>query len=386
MTFSEEDLDLEKLQTLDCSNCNECLFLKIDRFEQLIDGIQVKFAELPILICPKCGKRHLSQKSRFIIKCAIEKSKKEFKDKFVSDRHTLVKRYGLCKKVDFKYDATDYEYIPGLMRQWNDGFLTPVFFRKKILHKFLSDDEYTVIFGSDTYGTIHTSEEDISFGITRNDKVIVWLGDLNEISLNEQHYFRSFNVTSDHDICSEFYQGQIEAKFTEQSQERKLLTIKGKFELDCKTKWNVKISRYEDNVDETLSQLHRPVLWNEQNVMFVINSLNKITNESFNTIGIKKEIEKFDVDFRTKELGSMKLLQKLIQLKFPELDAGRIMKPFFVLNDFRIVLDHKIDNPEEILDSCYERMEVIENKNFEILYDALFKEMIISYAKLNEKF
>jgi len=120
--------------------------------------------------------------------------------------------------------------------------------------------------------------------------------------------------------------------------------------------------------------------------MFVINSLNKITTESFNSIRIKEEIKKLDSNFKTNGLGSLKLLQKLIQLKFPELNTEEIMKPFFVLNDFRLVLDHRIDNPKKILDSCYRRMGIIENKNLETLYDALFKEITNSFTQLNEKF
>jgi len=107
---------------------------------------------------------------------------------------------------------------------------------------------------------------------------------------------------------------------------------------------------------------------------------------SFNSSEIKKEIKKLDSDFESNGLRSLRLLQKLIQLKFPELDAEEIMKPFFVLNDFRKVLDHRIDNPEEVLDSCYERMGITENKDLETLYDALFKGITDSYTKLNEKF
>lgn len=210
--------------------------------------------------------------------------------------------------------------------------------------------------------------------------------DLDKLPLEEQHYFRSFNVESDHDVCSQFYDAQIEVKWPEHSQERQLFMKKEEFEKGCKENFNLKISRYIDDISEVLEKIQRPVLWNEKNVMYVINSLNKITTESFNSSEIKKEIKKLDSDFETNDLESLKLLQELIKLKFLELDAEEIMKPFFVLNDFRLVLDHRIDNPEEILNSCYERMNITENKNLETLYDALFKGITDSYIKLNEKF
>jgi len=386
MIFTDNDLDPTKVQTIHCTSCSTCLVLELSKFQQTIDGIKIEVEQLPTLICPSCDKKHLSQKTRMFLKWVIEESKKKSEIRFYSPKYVIDKRYEFCKDVNFLYDPMDYDHIPGLMRPWDDGALTPVFFKKTVLHKFLSDDNYTVTLGSNTYGTIYHPHGYISFGINRNGKVIVWLCDLDELPLEEQHYFRSCNVESDHDVCSQFYDAQIEGKWPEHSQERQLLMKKEEFEKGCKENFNLKISRYTDDIDEVLEKIQRPVLWNEKNVMYVINSLNKITTESFNSIGIKKEIEKLDSDFETNDLGSLKLLQKLIQLKFLELDAEEIMKPFFVLNDFRLVLDHRIDDPKKVLDSCYERMGITENKNLETLYDALFKGMTDSYIKLNEKF
>jgi len=386
MIFTKDDLDPTTIQTIHCSTCSTCLVLELNKFEQIIEDIEIKIEQLPILICPSCDKKYLPQKTRLFLKWVVKEGKKKSETKFYSPKHSLDKRYNFCENVNFLYEATDYNYIPGLMRPWNDGALTPVFFKKTVLHKFLSDDDYTVTLGSNTYGTIYHPHGYISFGINRNGKVIAWLKDLDKLPLEEQHYFRSSNVKSDHDICSQFYDAQIEVKWPVQSQERLLLMKKEEFEKGCKENFNLKISRYTDDIDEVLEKIQRPVFWNEKNVMYVINSLNKITTESFNSIEIKKEIEKLDSDFETMGLGSLKLLQKLIQLKFPELDAEEIVKSFFVLNDFRLVLDHRIDNPEKVLDSCYERMGITENKDLETLYDTIFKGMTNSYTKLNEKF
>lgn len=386
MVFTEDELDPRKIQTIHCTNCSTCLVLELNKFQQTIDNIEIEIEQLPILVCPSCKKKHLPQRTRMFLKFIIEDGKKKSENRHYSPKRVSNKRYGFCKDVNFLYNDIDYNYIPGLMRLQNDGALTPVFFKKTVLHKFLNDDEYTVTLGSNTYGTIYHPHGYISFGINRNRKIIVWLCDLHELPLEEQHYFRAFNVESDHDVCSQFYDAQIEVKWPEHSQEMQLLMQKEEFEKHCKEDYDLKISRYTDDIDEVLEKIQRPVLWNEKNVMYVINSLNKITTESFNSIEIKKEIKKLDSNFETNGLGSLKLLKKLIQLKFPELNAEKIMTPLFVLNDFRLVLDHRIDNPEEVLDSCYERMGITKNKNLESLYDALFKGMIDSYTKLNEKF
>lgn len=48
----------------------------------------------------------------------------------------------------------------------------------------------------------------------------MWLGDIAKLDINEQHYLCSENINSDHDIASEFYEGQIEVQWAEPSKEK----------------------------------------------------------------------------------------------------------------------------------------------------------------------
>jgi hypothetical protein len=57
-------------------------------------------------------------------------------------------------KVPFLYEAGDYYCIPGLVRDWDDGFLTPVFINKMVLLKYDADPAYQVSFASTTCGNI----------------------------------------------------------------------------------------------------------------------------------------------------------------------------------------------------------------------------------------
>lgn len=107
-------------------------------------------------------------------------------------------------KVPFIYDPDDYFYIPGLYREFDIGFLTPVYFNKEVLIKFDNRPDYRVSFASKTYGEIRKNDDfSISFGINDSDKVIMWLGDIAKLPLNEQYYLRSENIDSNHRIGKE---------------------------------------------------------------------------------------------------------------------------------------------------------------------------------------
>ena len=90
---------------------------------------------------------------------------------------------------------------------------------------------------------------------------------------------------------------------------------------------------------------------------------------------------------KSKNPGSLKLLENLIDNNNPKLDASKIMNPFFVLYDFRIILDHRHskNNEKQKIESCYERLNIPVNyDNFEIFYNKLLEEITQSYSKLLE--
>lgn len=377
-----------KSQSLHCGNCGKWLCLTVKKFDQIVDGIHVVFDDIPILICISCKNEFQPDRTKRLISYVVSKAKEKGSTEYSGTRNTWVinKRYDFCKDVNFIYDATDCQYIPGLWRDiGKEGALTPVFFNRRVLHKYLSFDEYFVDIASDTYGTIYHPSGYISFGVNRNGKIIMWLCDLDELPLNEQYYLRSENIESDHDVGSEFYQAQIEAKFTELSQEHQLLKSKAEFEKFCFDNFQLHVFRYPTDIYETLKDLIRPVNWNEKGLTHVINSLNKICVESINPKGLRAEIKKLDNNVKTKDLRSLKLLEKWIELRFPELDAKEIMKPFFVLNDFRQVFDHDLGDVRETerLESCYTRMGITDkNKNYESLYDSLINSITKSFCDL----
>ncbi len=166
------------VQTLYRGHCAEPMRLVFDTFDEDLEGIRLAVGNLPFLYCDGCSRKYLPDRSRQALArlhfSAWNSRQKEVR----SPRQKPREDFGFTE-IPFIYDADDYYYIPGLIRSHNEGFLTPVFFRKTVLIKFDNSREYTVRFASKTYGQIYKgSEYGISFGINKHDKVVMWLGDV----------------------------------------------------------------------------------------------------------------------------------------------------------------------------------------------------------------
>jgi hypothetical protein len=208
-------------------------------------------SELPQLRCDVCNRSYLPDRTRFAIIRTFEDALKRGSTGVTVNRKKIEEDFGFTK-IKFLYDPDDYYYIPGLVRDWDKGFLTPVFFNRRVLIKFDHSEDYELKFASRTYGTIYTDQEYISFGINSNNKVVLWLGDIAKLPESEQFYLRSENVESDHNIGSEFYDGQIECKFTDATPEDDLVSARSAF-LDAASKcFGLSISHLNE---ETLSRL-----------------------------------------------------------------------------------------------------------------------------------
>ena len=380
-------------QTIHCDNCKNWLKLEYKSFDEIVDGIHIIVEEMPLLICPSCKSKFQPDWTKFFIMWIVEKSKKSRTTVFQGTKKAKngTIRYDICPELNFKYDSNDCKIIPGLESQFaKEGFFTPVFFDRKVLHKYLSFDEYEVQIAGNTYGTIYFKDgDDLSYGINRNGKLFCWLGDIEEnVPEAERYYLLSENIESDHDVASEFYAAQREAKFSELSHESMLLKQRSIFEGVCKNQDDFKIFDYEKDEYELLGEIIRPVNWNEKGVTYIINSLTKLCIESIDRKNLKNQVKKMDGSIELGDMGGLKHLEKWIELRLESINAHEITKPFFVLYDFRLVLDHKMNENkiQETLDFCYDRLEITTDKNFETLYDELVKEITNSYTILSKSF
>jgi hypothetical protein len=229
------------VQGLFCDACKGPLDLVFAEFHEEVSGIDILIAGLPLLRCVKCRRGHLPDNSRLAIIKLHEEAVAKSSTRVKVTRNESSMKFNFTP-IDFIYSADDYRYLPGLERPWDQGFLTPVFFNKAVLLKYDASPSYEVKFASTTYGTIYGKDFYISFGINRNGKVIMWLGDLAKLPESEQYYLRSENVQSDHSIASEFYDGQIDVQFTDRTAEDELFGLRSEFIAAVSHKLGVKIA------------------------------------------------------------------------------------------------------------------------------------------------
>ncbi|MES2207778.1 MAG: hypothetical protein V4525_13425 [Pseudomonadota bacterium] len=374
------------VQTLYCDNCNKHLDLSFIDFDELITGVHIIINGLPVLHCAPCKKNHFPNRSRFAI---IDLHKQAF-----SKNNSLVKvtrnktnqnfGYGVAP---FVYDSDDYEYIPGLKRSWDEGFLTPVFFNREVLLKYDLSPTYRLNFASTTYGSINRGDDfSMSFGLNKNGKVIMWLGDIAELPESEQYYLRSENINSDHSIGSEFYDGQIECVFTDLSEKDELFKSRSTFLEACFNKFEVKIAHLDAEVLDLTISFNAPIIDTERERRHLADTLNKIYIESFDNKILALLIRKLGGD--PQNFGSIKRLQMLLEISCPNsIDISSIMSPFYTLYDLRVAYSHlsSKEKSDEKLNFVIERLGIHQHSNLLDIYKSLVSKLINSFEILSKE-
>lgn len=138
-----KNLKLEEVQTYFDLETNEPLQIWFGSHQMRVDNLSVELEGVPLLINEKTQEIHLPDKTKYIIKHFIEEAKARGEAGIsLKPRELGSKRYPFASKFEFVYSQIDYEYIPGLVRPWNEGFLTPVFFNLPILNKYSQHPEY----------------------------------------------------------------------------------------------------------------------------------------------------------------------------------------------------------------------------------------------------
>jgi hypothetical protein len=156
------------------------------------DGIDVELEGVPLLKNELPGEVIFTFKSKAMVNYFVGEAKKSGNPGIrLSPKPRESKRYGYCQKVDFIYSDIDYEHIPGLVRPWDEGFLTPVFFKLSVLNKYTQNPEYRLNLFSESYGSIESEDWNIAFGINRNQLAFMWLGDIDSLPITEQYNLRS---------------------------------------------------------------------------------------------------------------------------------------------------------------------------------------------------
>jgi hypothetical protein len=275
--------------------------------------------------------------------------------------------------------------LGAITREFDEGFLTPVFFNREVLIKYDAHPSYRVSFASRTYGEIRQGDDfSIPFGVNRLGRVVMWLGDIAKLPENEQYYLRSENVPSDHSIGSEFYDGQIECKFTDRTPEDQLFEQRSRFLEACFNRFGEKVAHLETEVLELAITVRRPVVDTPVERRNVADTLNKIYLESLDNKTLEKLLTSQGQDGA--KLGRLKRLQKLVESIDPAADVAQLMSPLYVLYDLRVAYSHlgSEASQQEKLDFVRERLGLGPNADLFSIYDSIVLELTAAFGRLSK--
>lgn len=369
------------VQHIYCSTCKSHMDLSFEDFHENVSGVDIAITELPYLKCPSCEARYLPDGSRFAI---IELHRQAFEQNKDVARVVRNKRdeiFGFTK-LPFQYDADDYYYIPGLYRSFNKGFLTPVFFNKEVLIKYDIHPSYRVIFASRTYGQICQGEDfSISFGINKHGRLVMWLGDIATLPEKEQYYLLSENISSDHSIGSEFYDGQIECIFTNQPPEDLLFKERSRFLEACFKRFGRKIAHLEPEVLDLSLSIRRPVVDTPGERRNIADNLNKIYLESLDNVALGSLLS--EKGKAPDNMRSLKRIQKLMEITLPETPVAAIMNPLYVLYDLRVAYSHlgSEQGQRQKLGTVRQRLALDPDADIFVIYDKLIVDLQRSFSQ-----
>ena len=202
----------------------------------------------------------------------------------------------------------------------------------------------------------------------------------------EQHYLRSENIESDHDVESEFYSNQIDIIVGERLPEKELMELRYAVNNRCKSKRGDYLYAIHGKITEIAKNLNRPIFWIEKELNPTIDSYNFIFIESLNVDFLKKEILNASPDEKLKKLGSLKLLEKWFEKVLRANVPGSLACPFYVLYDFRLYFAHlgTEEHKSDDLNSICQRLGLNSTQiNFEEIYNKIIEKLIESFDAIN---
>jgi len=294
--------------------------------------------------------------------------------------------------IQFKFDVEDTLKVEGLRRPWDTDvpYLTPVFFNKEVLVRYFYDPRYMCEFASETYGYFYDlkNEFHIPFGINPNNKVVMWLGDIDKLPETEKNYLVSENIESDHDIKSEFYDAQINVQFTEPIREVEILLLKKKINEATKNNFGISIFSSEDKIEydeviEKCSRYKRISFQNRDDFKRFISDWNEILVEDIDHSAIKNYLKGKGIEF-DKKIKSNKALEVFIKKVVGE--ERNIIAPFFYLYDLRIWSDHK--DAESLFSDTITKIGLKKDVTDEEIYQSLINkihEFLLTFLNLIQK-
>lgn len=380
-------------------DCGSYYEMHLDTVEVTIGEYYVLLVDCPTMVCTKCGKQHLCPDiPQEIYTTYFRLTKNGFKNCKLTMKSDI--RYEFAKTANFIYDSRDMS-IPGLGADLDPtnpkGFSCPVYFDRKVLNNFFTDNDYELDFFSESYGSIAKKGTDgwqyewkIVFGINKNDKVILFLGDLDQIDSDDRaiYWLKSYNVNSDHCIVdTELYRGQFGCIFSEPIIEHRIISLRNSFFSKIKKKYGIELFHLEEEVEANGRDLQKPINYSKNEIKQNIITLDGVLNEGIDCEALRTLCSQIVVPppANIKDLKTRKLLQNIIAVSAGQDDARDIIAPLFYLNDLRVCFAHLIS--QETIDEYEANIVSAFNlsafTDYRKLYDTLIDKLYYLYRYLN---
>ncbi len=372
-------------------NCESGFFLSKNEV-YIVEKSHIKhiFHNVRVLKCINCNSITIPEATKYFCESLVSAESSELTEsEYEYDFDKIVNRFltdkFITSKVGFLYDRDDYYFFPGLQRPWNIGYLTPIYFNIEVLLKYSHHPEYSLELGADTYGYIYKGDQSfIPFGINNNGKVIMWLGDIQGLDLNEQHYLRSENILSENNIFSQFYEAQIGNIWADPSKENRIFSKRKELHEKTLGSYKLSISQLEPETLKEAGTIIRPIVSTLEAFSKVIISMNKIFVESISKKGLGNFL-KNNFNIKIDGLGSNKLFQLWLDNCTDINNAANIVSPLFVLYDLRIAMAHlqSEETKEELISKSCERLELdIDCRDYLVIYDRLLDRIEEMYTTI----
>ena len=391
---------------LKCLECDEYRFIEYSRV-RFEDGEQKKGfgIEIPFFKCVTCSKLELVLPQEpfdtFKEDLLPEIRDGEFFEmplNYIYPKIDSEKKFEQFSHLELDYDARDYYLIPGLYRDEDDGYQTPVFFDKDILLYYNNHHNYSVKLTSFSSGNIFYKGNPMfswGFGINRSGKIFKWLGDLNEdfeddSRKNDLKRFQASNVASDHDVASKFYLRQnpfsVEDAFIRSDNEMGLFRLTNEFSAWISKEHGFDLTKM--NVIELAEYYKPPILEERDQIFSAYLSLNKYLIENLQEKAIRSALlehglQEDDLKSNGRKLGSLKLFTLFIEKVLKQKDANDLVSPLYVLNDLRQLHGHlSNDSFEKRYSSCKERLGLADDVSDLEVFNLLVTSMVAFYQNI----
>jgi len=384
----------ESCNPLLCPICKEYRYLSFEKKAYGYDELEVGY-KIPYFKCDNCNKTlplipddKIEEMAKNHLDHLMQLGKSGFYSLRIRGEDEKFEKY---HNLGLKYDSRDYYYIPGLIRPWNDGSLTPVFFDLDLLLYYNNHPDYRVYMQSFSNVIIYKNDEALipwGFGINRNEKLFTWLKDLDSFlsksdNVNHLNRFKASNIDSDHDIFSDFYLMQIEVRAEEPNNENQIFRLKNIFEKLIFEKFKFEI--FKVDIAKLKYAYKSPVL-NEKNQVFnAYIKLNILLIDNINATDIRKLLQNEVDPTDLKNKAGLKLLELFFEHKLNISRSDNLISPLFVLYDLRLLAAHLTDDSfNEKYDSCKERLNADMSLNYMETFKQVVKSIIDMFDELNK--